>query len=1429
MPIKLNDVVKFRVDKLFNGAVNIDWFSTDKRKRHAAAESFVFHGPKYHGVIQSDVGTAHGHQLQDTCSFSLAVIRRCCGLEDQPFTLAIAGYGTGKSHLALSLATLLNNPSKEDAKLVLSNLDSADPEIGQEIHSVISKHDQPYLIVALNGMRNFDLTAEVTRQIIQQFKERKINIEPLEELRPRFKQARNLILLSSENIVKDLLDTCAESKVDLVLESLEKQDENTYSKVQKFFESRGMPISALGGESIRDVIDLVSREFCGEGKPFQRLIIFFDEFGRYTEFATVRSSIAGSGVLQDLFEGIQAHSESACFIGFIQFELNAYIQRIAPEYKNDILRYVTRYQSAGKAYLSINLETLIANLLEKQDSDKLDSWFSNEQSHRKSQDIANNIHSWFPQSLNHRLWNDPDQFHTVIRKGCWPLSPYSTWFLFYLAAAGKHLQERSALTLLGNVFERFKNTEISDKGTWSLAPVDLWSEELQQELISSEEIGQQGSITHAFASVQARHGTQISNNLIKILQSVVLASKMGLKVENLEESVNALSELSGLTLRLVQDGITQLQNEYNVLEWDERFKQFDILSDAVPRTQFLSWLKRCIASNFDEEGKANLFASNASIWCDLLTDLECDFAENKSITTKEWKYQGVTSNLENLPINLKLSIERWKNAISVDEPRGTVIYCYLNQNIDPDAEFSKIKSLLKKAIRDSKNINIPILIILLYDEDGTLGQSLAEIKILEDLISEEDKNRFGNLVKIHKEKTIQIIRGQVDNMIKQRKYITSLDEDYKSERLGRIGTELFSQIYNKPIPFPFDGFSTARGNAADCCRDLTVELLSGKLDWDAVVAKPIKTKNRAVTVLKGSWGIFSRSGEIARKPTHPVIREITEKWDEVIKSGKSRFTIGEALLQLCLPPYGANIASAGLFLGVYFASRLENIMIIQDGQQFDVSQWLRNEIFAGKYLNIPSLLNIELALVGEKSSEWESLLDEWEQEESHFARIKCLEKAYGLKQRVPVPPILRHKFTYLEDKGKTAIELIKKMDDRQNTALKRIDDGIQKNDVSKIGWGAAEFVDLNNLMVLEKPLWTEKQIQEIQPYIENSRQAIIQLFPKWLSNQAPRFDSPTEIGDFKHKMLNLVGGNLKKLGLNSQYNDLETRTSLLTRKAEIAVDARQLVRSINSWIQPHADLDRIIRIAKIRGLKDVGKDYSNKLLEMSKQIDLDDLSEVKITLDNFLIKLKETESAAKERFSSFYKSQINSEKDIIALLDRIDDLEKIFEGCTTDLEDLRLIQGVLRKYYNHFKMLQDDKLSWKEFDSLAKKLRAEFQAEFKDEEIPWKADEVYEIFFKNITEQRKMTSLTWLEAIESESSELSKMPTGDVKHLHDKATNPPTVITDQNLKQLDKIVKKIETRLEALDIDWLVEKFKDLPKNSKVKFMKIASKIIESD
>jgi hypothetical protein len=427
--------------------------------------------------------------------------------------------------------------------------------------------------------------------------------------------------MASEAVLGELTEACSIANAQGVLDRLEQQDESMFCIVQEFFSSRGMPIRALGGESVKDLIDVTCKNYCGINLPFSHLLVLFDEFGRYTEFATTKRQIAGSGVLQDLFEAIQANAAHTTFVGFIQFELNAYVQRVNPEYRNDILRYVTRYQSARKTYLSTNLETLIANLLEKKDIGVLSTWFGHDLALQESQSIRNDINSWFPQSRNHRLWIDPKLFHRVVRTGCWPLSPHATWFFYYLAAAGKHLQERSALTLLGDAIARVKEKELKGGACWTLSLADLWSSDLCQELLSSEETGQQGSVAHAYTSVESRYKAKLSDTLLRLLRTIVLTSKLGMDVDSEDEAIRALAVLSGLDGEIAAQGLEELAAEFNVIEWDPTFKQFLILGDAASRSQFFAFLQKRVAVRFDHQRKAELFASRVTDWCDCLGEV----------------------------------------------------------------------------------------------------------------------------------------------------------------------------------------------------------------------------------------------------------------------------------------------------------------------------------------------------------------------------------------------------------------------------------------------------------------------------------------------------------------------------------------------------------------------------------------------------------------------------------------------------------------------------------------------------------------------------------------------------------------------------------------------------------------------------------------
>lgn len=1418
-----SDFVRFRDDKLFNGAVSIDWFSSDPEQSRLASECFVFHGPEYHGVSQEDVGDGHGHRLVDTATFTNAVIRRCYGFEDQPFTLAIAGYGTGKSHLGVTLAQLLSQPEPSQSRIILDALNSADATLAASIHDTLGEA-KPCLVLALNGMRGSNLAAEMTSQLSATLKRAGHDTSDLDNLRPRFAQAASLIDVSNDAVRADLVAHAEVESVDALLEGLKAQDEAMYAKVYDFFAERGMPIAALSGESVRDVIDITTREYCGQGKPYQSLLILFDEFGKYTEFATIRSQIAGNGALQELFEGVQANSSTACFVGFIQFELNAYVQRIAPEYKNEILRYISRYQTADRVYLSINLETLIANLIEKRKTDELQDWFTAPDALVESESAMSDLCRWYPHSKNYQAWTSRDAFHSVIRKGCWPLAPSATWLLFYLASAGKHLQERSALALLGDVFKRFGAHSPEDIGpTTTIPAVSFCSDMLVQELISSEEMGQQGSVAHSYTAVISKHGSRLTRPEREVLQAVLLASKLGLVSRDREDAICALATLAGRSAEDVAGDVTLLQTEYNVIEWDEAFKAFDILGDAVPRTQFLAFIRQRVALSYDEQAKAALFASRASEWCDLLADIECDFAEEQKIFTREWKYQAVTTNLDYLPQQLKMAADRWATAFDVETCRGTVAYCYVGPTLSAESIEADAKKLLRSAAKESGASVLPILVVLLHDAEGHLGQALAELAVIEEADA-ADKAKFGNLVGAQQEKLLRSIREEVSAQLKNRHFIIGLNEEHGRRRLARVGSFLFERLYKKPLPFPFDGFTTSRGNAANTCYELTHELMHGTLDYNGVTAKPVQVQNRAVNVLRDSWGIFNKNGTVSRRPSNGVVRAATERFDDALAT-EQKLSVGDAIAGLCLPPYGANIASAGLLLGVYLAPRQDEIIVMDAGQQTSIADWLQSGIFKGKFLNLAALRSADLMAVGEASAEWETFLDEWEQAEDYKSRID-LEKRYEeLRSRIPVPPQQVYRAEHLLSLSADASLEVAKQQEKVSTAWQKVERAQHHKDCGQVSWAANDLKTLLERMDQAGPCWTSSDVDEVRGDYAKIRQYAVQFFADWLPSQAPRSDSPDDVGDFKHRMLRKVGANLQRIGLDDEFSALEEYTkSAISRASQIA-RVNEALRSADGWLREHADAPRSTRISELRGLRDAGKQVTRELSRAASKTELQEVAEKRVEMDRFLDQLAKSEKDITDRASALWNSAISTYDDLDRLSVEIDALIHAFEGLETDLEDLLSMRKGLRLFQACYRRISDEDLSWEQLDASNAALTAECEKELSDEELPWDYEEVLGAFLSSVTEVRQAKSAEWIAQADVDSNDIETMDAANANQVLNRVSSPPVFVTDDHRQQAITLQEVLSVHLRTLSLDWLIEKFKELSEGDRCEFLRRIDKL----
>ena len=125
-------------------------------------------------------------------------------------------------------------------------------------------------------------------------------------------------------------------------------------------------------------------------------------------------------------------------------KLKAYLKRFGSADLRQLQRYITRFDSAQKWYLSTNLETLFAHMIGKKE-DVLTQVWKESGAEKLCHESWQRMSGALPVYNRYPVWSDSDRFTSVIAKGCWPLHPLATWFL---TRQRDVVQSRSALTFI---------------------------------------------------------------------------------------------------------------------------------------------------------------------------------------------------------------------------------------------------------------------------------------------------------------------------------------------------------------------------------------------------------------------------------------------------------------------------------------------------------------------------------------------------------------------------------------------------------------------------------------------------------------------------------------------------------------------------------------------------------------------------------------------------------------------------------------------------------------------------------------------------------------------------------------------------------------------------------------------------------------------
>ncbi len=118
---------------------------------------------------------------------------------------------------------------------------------------------------------------------------------------------------------------------------------------------------------------------------------------------------------------------------------------------------------------------------------------------------------------------------------------------------------------------------------------------------------------------------------------------------------------------------------------------------------------------------------------------------------------------------------------------------------------------------------------------------------------------------------------------------------------------------------------------------------------------------------------------------------------------------------------------------------------------------------------------------------------------------------------------------------------------------------------------------------------------------------------------------------------------------------------------------------------------------------------------------------------------------------------------------------------------------------------------------------AEAKSVIAEKEVPWPPDEVLGDFAESARKRRKEASKVWIDALEAEVAEVAAMPVTDANQLLNRANSPPPVLIPPHAIRLATAVRKIQSRLELLEFEWLLERFKALPPALRKRFLQVVA------
>ena len=1408
--MKLNEILEFRKDLFFEGAVQADWFYSPEKAAKVAV-NFVFHGKNYFGVDSN----SSGKKRIDTITLTEFFAENLVSEHPNPLSLAIADYGTGKSHLAVTLAQLLSGPNymPDVYSGILKNIESIDKESAERIKA---NTDGRNLVLVINGMRDFNLHAEILKAAQKSLALYGLSDEPLRKLNRALETANNFLLRNSKQFSLLFEESAAKAhwpqKGDSLITRLSNElmsSDEAFEIVDTVYERiNGSHIQWDEGLSAASILETLITEYCGMSGVFDHVILLFDEFGRYLEYASsTQSGKSGDSALQQIFEVSQNANGVLQVINFIQSDIKSYLQRV--DQTKNISRYIGRYDASSKYYISSNLETVFANLIQRKDQSTFNStvvkW--QESNEEKWKELFTKLNAWLP---TRGLWKDYKLFRKVIVEGIFPMHPLSTFMLTQLS---DYLQNRSSLTLCSRYIEE-SGTNDFDGFASLVMPTALMAGDLYTEMLAAEQDGKQPS-QHCirYDNVIRKFGDKLSHNSLVVLRANLIMRILRFRANDRDEVEEGLSLCSGLSRSEVLSELKWLEDEYAVLGYDEHACCFDFMEESNGASDFKVLKKRLIASaTIPADVLSNIKIQEIA---GVLEPLTTNYGNQHKISTNEWQFKQELYPIEALSeARISGYIEDWRNATNSVTPKGRIIWLYLNK----DTNSNYLDSAKKLA---AKIKGMPILLFLLNDDTNRLVSALTEYLVLDNL-DDGSRSKFARYFEADFSQAESNLRDEFESLKKKRQLVSFSGIEGIETRLPIYLTSVFESIYPDSIPFWFDGFVTkgnnvgGKGGVYYC--SIVKMLFSNAISYDSIHNFPSDVRNRIEALLLSSattsWKCISSDYKIT-PPFEPKSKKVYEEILSDLNSS-SILDCGKVFGKYTMPPYGISEDIIVMMIAVLCANLSYCLRISYCGEATTLSVWKEQVVLKDKKIDLDVIRKSSLLIIDVDAST------------AKF--VKLFEKIRANKTVWNIPALSTEleRLTKAEDLpdelepsyllAKKTIDIGLKAIGEINDCFNEVADQMGKANAQYDLWAALSAFETLKTIPLQHALIengfdfddiTKSKIIKAKDEITKFINAVM---PYYLENEY--CNSLAGVNSFRNHQTR-VAAKLREFGFaqfaskveERRDRELEHQDEIRSREelrsdcqkflAESQITAYSSFMTISEYIQKGSSLQE--RIAKYKS--SLGSDREKISADIALRI----------------TELNKFKNVISKEMSDLWDDvyEIASIDDIRSIIQRIDAI--LVKGLSeTDVNDFQELRETLSLLLKDLTSLVDQKQSRDGLEKEAHRLLEFYEEKELDFDVITIINDIWALLKNEQSEMDKKWSLSYLN--------IDGMDRPQMHQWLERVAIPPAYLSPETLSKLALLKEKILQSVKDGQIEDVLYYFNKLDPESKIQCLELLKK-----